>query len=59
MAGAPDRRRFLLGGMATAVGASGLWGAGGVRAADGGTVQVLAASDLKFALTRVASQYQK
>lgn len=57
-AGAPDRRRFLLGGMATAVGASGLWGAGGVRAADGGTVQVLAASDLKFALTRIATLYQ-
>lgn len=57
--GEATRRQFLAHGMAAAVGASSLSGAGSVVAADGGSVQVLAASDLKFALTRIASLYQK
>ena len=60
--GGATRRRFLTHGMAAAVGASGLAGlgsAGSVWAADAGAVRILAASDLKFALTRVASQYQQ
>lgn len=57
--GLSNRRQFLIHGMAGAVGASSFWGAASARATDGASVQVLAASDLKFALTRVVSLYQR
>ena len=59
MDGALDRRRLLFCGMLGAVASTGLWGVDGAHAVDTGSVQVLAASDLKFALTRVAALYQK
>jgi len=53
------RRQFVGFGVRWAVLASAGWGAISAQAESATSIRVLAASDLKFALTRIASEYQK